>query len=67
MKTVTLWYCWDEDHKRWEFNHLEYGHVGKEQLKPIPKSKEQSSWVRKTWKKRHAFMSQTGEVIHLEN
>lgn len=50
---LTFWYCFNETANRFDFNHVEDGHVITN--KPIPKYELQKGWLKKTWRRYHGY------------
>ena len=61
MQPLTVWEVWDEDHKGWQHNHIEDGHV--EGDTPTPRFASQSGWKKRKWRKSFAHLDDRDVVI----
>jgi len=50
MKPITVWRRFNSGDHKWDFNHIEDGHVkGDQYLKPIGNKEQTANWAKGTW------------------
>lgn len=61
-KPITEWLAFDDEKRRFVFNHIEDGHVPRSQELPTAVSDNQrKAWAKKLWIRRHSHLI-NGEV-----
>lgn len=54
MRKITEWYRFDDKTRKYEFNHIEDGHIPYTQSNPIPISEfQKQSWKNVLWIRKH--------------
>lgn len=56
MKPITVWVRFDKDAKKWSHNHIEDGHMGNKQLKPIGSKAQTANWSKGMWMYEHKYL-----------
>jgi hypothetical protein len=63
MKPITVWKKFNVKEQRWEFNHIEDGHVPVAQDKPTGRPEQTKIWKTATWIFEHKHLDDKQRVI----
>ena len=56
-KPITVWHRFNEKEGKWDFNHIEDGHIDTDQyLKPLGNKEQTVNWSKGTWMHRSKYL-----------